>query len=149
MSYVLVKLIDALHNAKVKGNYVGLKETLIGRFSFQVFSFLHLAKGIKIEKKGKLIDVGTLFLLNRSLMENYLTYIYLFNEEIEIEQREYRINIFQLSGLISKKKYQDLFENLSKTKLEDQINEFKDKIKISKYFKSEKTKYKKKDIGWV
>jgi hypothetical protein len=94
---------------------------------------------IKINKKGKTItyqDIGTIYLLVRAQIENYLMFYYLNIQPETFEQGEFRYLLYELSGLSHRQQFNVGTEDqrLKKENEKKEIDVLMDKIKQNKYF---------------
>lgn len=100
---ILSQLNHALFEAKIKvPSWEKHIEALTFKFTIQSASFLKLLRKTEVTwtlLNAKILDYSSLTLLSRSLFENYLIFNYLYiatKNEIEVE---FRVKIYELSGL--------------------------------------------------
>ena len=138
----LIEFTDNLHIAKVKTEYwKQYLEIQLFKFSLNSSSLLSLLKGtpVKINKNGKTIsyhDIGTIYLLVRAQIENYLMFYYLNIQPETFEQGEFRYLLYELSGLSHRQQFNVGTEDqrLKKENEKKEIDVLMDKIKQNKYF---------------
>lgn len=87
-------------------------ETLAKKYLVQSSSLLGIFLGTeldfpKLSKRIVLIDLSTIFVTLRSLIENYLVLHYLYFEDISEEEKRMRWIIYQLSGIKARRSLSD------------------------------------------
>ena len=87
-------------------------ETLGIKFITQLSSLRNLSKGTNLvfntfSKSIYVIDVSSLYILSRSLIENYLIFYYLYIENVSKEEKRARWILYEISGLKSRRKILD------------------------------------------
>lgn len=108
-------------------------ETLGIKFITQLSSLRNLSKGTNLvfntfSKSIYVIDVSSLYILSRSLIENYLIFYYLFIEDVSKEEKRARWILYEISGLKSRRKIHDPKINFE----EKRIKLESEKIQIEK-----------------
>jgi hypothetical protein len=140
----LIELTDSLYTAKVKMEYwKQYFEIQLVKFSLHSSSLAYLLEGtpIKMDKNKNLIkypDLGSIFLLCRAQIENYLMFYYLNIQPQTFEEGEFRYLLYELSGLTHRQKFDTGAEEqiLKKEKEKQEIEVILDKIKNNKYFQT-------------
>lgn len=77
------------------------------KFSLNVMSIENLLNGTDLKSKktkNKIIDISSIYILIRSLIENYAIFYYLFIEPKTNAEREFRFWIYKMSGLSQRQK---------------------------------------------
>jgi len=160
---LLIDLTDNLKKKEIKvevwKNYL---EVLLVKFTLHSLSFNQLLKGTNIkvyEKEFLYPDIATLFLIERSQIETYLTFYYLNIQPESYEEGQFRFLLFELSGLSSRQKfdvstnsiYHEKKENEKKT-IEILINKINSNIFFQNLTKQQRLHLLKerpaKIIGW-
>lgn len=110
---VLISIVNTIAEEKIQIPIYKKKiETLIFRYTITAKTCLALLEGTKLdsthfEKGSTVIDIPALYMLTRSLMENYLTIFYLFIQENNNEKIiEYRNLIYEISTLHHRQSFQ-------------------------------------------
>lgn len=89
-------------------NHYNLIGTLGHKYFLHIHSILRLISGSNIKSKllnsqKTLYDIGSIVVLTRSSIENYLTFFYLFIQPQKNEEEEiFRFKLYELSGLHSR-----------------------------------------------
>ena len=103
---VLMSLQESLAESKIQiPRYKLSLEPLLFKYTISAKTYLNLLDGTKIitkltQKKLSIVDVPTLYLLTRALIENYLIFFYLYIQEKDNESIiEYRNYIYEMSTL--------------------------------------------------
>lgn len=84
--------------------YFSYFEVLILKYQMKSISLMNLLNGSKYEKLN-FIDIPSLFILLRGLIENYLMFNYLYIQPSSIEETYFRTLIYQRSGLKNRQNY--------------------------------------------
>ena len=119
-------------------------ETLIMKMIFTSKSVLELSKGkefvsLKGDKKFEIIDIPSIYILTRSIIEIFLTLEYLYFNELEREERLFRYDLWRISGFMSRQYHLGKLQNQNAEKLKKEkilIDELKLKLKENKYYSS-------------
>ena len=85
--------------------YYSYFEILLFKYLIKSISFMNLLKGSEYNKDTIFIDIPSLFIHLRSLIENYLTFYYLFVQPSLKNEIRFRSLIYQRSGLKNRQKY--------------------------------------------
>lgn len=141
---VLIDFTDKLSEAKVKiEHWRTYMEVQLVKLAFHSASLSHLLEGtpIKMSRKGKELkfaDIGSIFLLKRAQIENYLMFYYLNIQPSSSDEGEFRYFLYELSGLSNRQKYTATHPNniAQKKKEEKEIEILIDKIKNNKFFQT-------------
>jgi hypothetical protein len=100
----LTHLINTLKEDKVLlPTWKIWSEAILIKFSYHTSSFLQLYNGTVLPyKNGKkpiiIFDEPTLIVIFRCILENYLTFFYLYLDKISEEEKEFRVLIWRYSG---------------------------------------------------
>jgi hypothetical protein len=119
-------------------------ETLVMKMIFASKSILDLTKGsdfrtLKGDIKLEIVDTPSIYILTRSVIESFLTLEYLFFNDLVLEERLFRYNLWRVSGFMSRQNHNGDLERKNLEKLEKEktlIAELKMKIQQSQYFSS-------------
>jgi hypothetical protein len=121
-----IQLIESLYieKPKLKVGEVFI-ETLTLKISLITISILELTKGFKLETNSKfgtkkLIDFSSINILARSIIEAFLTLEYLFYNNLNPEEKEFRFTIWQISGYKSR---QSFFDEKNREQINKDISE--------------------------
>lgn len=137
---VLSSLTDSLHtnNVRIKfwEEYI---EVLLLKFSFSAFSTLQLLKGTEVHYKDSInnyTDLSAIYILLRSLLENYLILFYLYFLSKSEDESILHYYIYQLAGLESRQEYKLISEEYleKKEKENNEIEKLKNAIASNNYF---------------
>lgn len=138
---ILDDFTDTLYLAKVKTEFwKQYLEILLVKLSLNSSSLAYLIKGTPIKSpKGKKIDypdIGSIYLLGRAQIENYLMLYYLNFQPKTFEEGEFKYLLYELSGLNNRQLYNTSSKEgiLKKEKEKLEIDSIIEKIKENKYF---------------
>ena len=144
---LLLELIDSLHVDKVEmEEWLIWSEPMIFKFVLHSSSFLQLFHGTSLKVNELVItsfDEPTIFIMFRVIIENYLTFFYIFCDNISTEEKKFRMNVWKYSGLKQRSGFKATTED-SKLKLRNElveIDNLKELINSSPFFIS----YKKEE----
>ncbi|MFY0603022.1 MAG: hypothetical protein JXQ93_03670 [Flavobacteriaceae bacterium] len=142
------ELIQSIYDSKpkLKEGEVFI-ETLSIKILLATKSIIELGKGTKVSTLSKdtdvkLLDFPSINILTRSVIEAFLTLEYLFFNDLEEEERNFRFYVWQISGYKSRQNFfnerGELKENITeKLKAElSEIKKLKTKIVKSPYYKN-------------
>lgn len=90
--------------------YYSYFEVLILKYQMKSISLMNLLNGSKYEKLN-FIDIPSLFILLRGLIENYLMFNYLYIQPSSIKETYFRTLIYQRSGLKNRQRYSAIPNN--------------------------------------
>jgi hypothetical protein len=138
----LISLLDHLKESKYKfPAWVSYSEILIGKFIFNAFSLKSLCKGIEIKINSNsqtlnCIDLPSIHVLGRSLIENYLTYNYLYAQEIQEEEKFFRFKLYEHAGLKNRSFFYEIlnYSETEKQEADQFLNEIKDEVENDEYY---------------
>ncbi len=140
----LIDFTDNLHTAQIKTEYwKQYLEIQLVKFSFHSSTLAYLIDGTPISvpnsnKTTKYPDIGSIYLIGRALIENYLMFYYLNIQPQTFDEGEFRYLLYELGGLNQRQGYK-LSIRVNDPKI---IKEKKDidiiisKIKLNKFFLS-------------
>lgn len=138
---ILNNLTDNLHTEKVKTEFwKQFLEILLVKLSLNSSSLAYLIRGTPIKSpKGEKIDypdLGSIYLLGRAQIENYLMLYYLNFQPKTFEEGEFRYLLYELSGLNNRQQFDATTREsiLKKQKEKVDIDLIIEKIKNNKYF---------------
>jgi hypothetical protein len=138
----LIEFTDNLHTAKVKTEYwKQYFEIQLFKFSLHSSSLAYLLEGTPIVAKSfkqiKYPDLGSIYLLCRAQIENYLMFYYLNIQPQTFEEGEFKYLLYELSGLTRRQEFDVSIKEqiLKKEKERLLIEDIIVKIKNNKYFK--------------
>ncbi|MBG6188425.1 DUF5677 domain-containing protein [Flavobacterium sp. CAN_S2] len=122
-------------------------ETLIIKLIFASKSVLSLSKpqslGIhSYQQKIEIIDVPSILILSRSIIETFLTLEYLYFDKINDSEKNFRFKLWKVSGFMSRQAFADSISesNYEKLKREEKlIEQIKEEIKSSPFYPSIKS----------
>jgi len=100
---VIFKFQDLLTDIELE-KYYSYFEVLILKYQMKSISLMNLLKGSKYEQMD-FIDIPSLFILLRGLIENYLMFNYLYIEPSSKDETYFRTLIYQRSGLLNRQQY--------------------------------------------
>jgi hypothetical protein len=100
---LLLELINCLHEEAVQlPEWLTWSEPVIVKLGFHSYTFLDTFSGTNLKHKGKIFkifDEPSALILFRTILENYLTFYYLFADSISDEEKEFRVNVWRYCGL--------------------------------------------------
>ncbi len=114
------ELIQSIYDSKPK---LGEGEVFIETLSIKILlatkSIIELGKGTKVsaltkESNVKLLDFPSINILTRSIIEAFLTMEYLFYNNLEEEERNFRFYIWQISGYKARQSFFEKRKGLKK-----------------------------------
>jgi hypothetical protein len=125
-------------------------DPLLAKFSFHVSSFLQLFLGTRVTIKGtevKIFDEPSILALFRIILENYLTFYYIFCDSDDRDEKEFRLNVWKYCGLKQRIEFDVQQEELKRKQAKEfvELASIKEKILSSQYF----TKLKKEDRNQI
>ncbi|MGI0105904.1 hypothetical protein [Salinimicrobium sp. WS361] len=119
-------------------------ETLTIKLLLASKSALELSRGSNISgidtnKKVQILDISSIYILTRAVLENFLTLEYLFFNKLSREEQIFRYNLWRISGFMSRQNYDEnlqphLIEKLEREKEEIEI--LKETVKKSPFYPS-------------
>lgn len=106
---ILIKLVDSLQGSKTNSqDWLYYANILTNKFIYHSTSLLSLFKGVKSKHFStnsiELIDISSIYILLRTIIENYLTFYYLYVQPESKTEIEFKFNLYKLSGLIRRQK---------------------------------------------
>lgn len=119
-------------------------ETLTIKLLFASKSTLGLSRGINIsgidaDNKVQIIDISSIFILTRAVLENFLTLEYLFFNKLTREEQTFRYNLWRISGFMSRQNNDENLQPHLKEKLErekKEIQTLRNTLKNSPFYSS-------------
>lgn len=137
---LLLELVHSLFEEQVQlKEYLKWSEPILIKLSFHCFTLLDVFKGTDLRHKGtvyKVFDEPSVFIIFRTILENYLTFYYLFVDKISDDEKVFRINVYRYAGL--KQRCSFVINNeeaKQKQALESLlVEELKEVITATKYF---------------
>ncbi|CAN5615935.1 hypothetical protein BH10BAC2_BH10BAC2_06360 [soil metagenome] len=116
-------------------------DPIISKFTFHTSSFLQLFAGTKIKIEGKdlrIFDEPSVLVLFRIILENYLTFYYIFCDSTSREEKEFRVNIWKYCGLKQRNEFDVEQEELKRKQANEfiELTTIKEKMICSPYFKT-------------
>jgi len=118
---VLFKLREALTGTQINKkelNWKPLSCDILFKFIMNAITLSNILNGSKfiteiLKKPNKLIfyDISSIFVLLRELLENYLTFNYLFIHAKSSKDIDLRVNLFKYKGLQRRQNYEIIPEN--------------------------------------
>lgn len=105
LTTILFQFIDHLHDAKVQLlPYRRYLEVNLMKIGLNCSSLINLYNGTALfnpstKKDVNYHDISSIFILIRSQIESYLTFFYLNTQSANIDQSNFRVNLYDLSGL--------------------------------------------------
>ena len=137
---ILLDLINSLHEEKIGiPEWLVWVEPIIFKLIMHSNSFIQLFSGTTIETKNRKImvfDEPTSIIMLRVIIENYLTFYYLYCDKITDEEKSFRVAVWKYSGLMQRNGFRTEMAQ-SKLKKENElleINRLKEMISSSQFF---------------
>lgn len=100
---LLTQLVDSLHTEDIKmEEWLTWSEPMIYKLVFHSSTLLQMFYGTRIYIKQKAVtifDEPSVIMLMRVVLENYLTFFYLFCDNISVEEKKFRISVWKYCGL--------------------------------------------------
>lgn len=148
---ILLELTNSLHADKIKlPSWKIWSEPIIFKLCYHVSSLIKLYSGTELpfKKNGEglvIFDEPSVFILFRTLLENYLTFFYLFIDQVPEEEKEFRMLVWRYCGL---KQRIEFVINTEKERAKQQNEEstvlnLKNEIQNNPYFDKYNHKLKK------
>lgn len=136
---ILQSIFDSKPKLEIGEVYI---ETLIMKIIFSSKSLIDLSKGTelnlnKFKVNLEIIDRPSMYILNRSIIECFLTLEYLFFNNLSREEQLFRYNLWRISGFVSRQNFKKNLQKSFEEKLlreKKEIEELKIEIKKSKYY---------------
>lgn len=141
---VLMELMDSLFQEKIQiPNWQIWAESLIIKFSFHSVSMIKMFDGIElpVKRNGKhpvVLDEPSIIILFRVILENYLTFSYLYCNKISDEEKQFRLAVWRYSGINQRANF-EISTDEAKTKQANEKNfltQLKKEIEESNFFNS-------------
>ena len=148
---IVAELVNSLHEQDVKlPRWKIWSESLAFKFCFHTASFLRLFSGTEIpyQVAGKNIvvfDEPTAIVLFRTILENYMTFFYLYVDNVPDEEKEFRFMVYEYCGMKQRTGF-DVRSNEAKAKQAAElmdVQNLKAKIEASPYFDKMEKRAKK------
>ncbi len=121
---LLIELMNSVYEDKIQlEEWLTWTEALVVKLSFHSSSFLQLFSGTIIQHERvsvKVFDEPSILALFRVILENYLTFHYLFCDKISVEEKKFRVMIWKYSGL----KQRNSFRATNEVNQSKKANEF-------------------------
>lgn len=137
---LLLELIDSLNEEKIViDEWKVWLEPLLFKLTFHTGSFLSLFSGTSVNFKSQqlvIFDEPTILIMFRVIVENYLTFYYLYCDDVADEEKLFRVNVWKYSGLKQRSTFRVTTES-SKLKMESEQKEIfalKKSIEESAFF---------------
>lgn len=129
-------------------------DPLLAKFCFHVGSFLQLFSGTRVtikSKEVKIFDEPSVLALFRIILENYLTFYYIFCDSDTREEKEFRLNVWKYCGLKQRNEFDVEQEALKRKQAKEfvELTSIKEKILCSPYFARLKKEDRNKIIKGV
>lgn len=144
---ILVDFTDLLHTAKVKLDYWQQDlEIQLLKYGMHSYTYLNLLKGTQVKGRTQVReinypDIGSIYLVKRALIENYLMFYYLNIQSDLKDESIFRYDLYKMSGLAQRQMY-DVKNSEFAPKIAqelEQLEKLKAKIRGNSFFKSLKT----------
>lgn len=142
---ITLLLIDNLNNLRLdirkyheRGLETSILDSLTYKLSNSSYSFCTIYNSENISKNQNFKDIGSLYTISRGIIENFLTIEYLFLNNCEQDEKEFRLQLWILSGILSRHKDHQNAPEEYRQKLDNEIIEFeklKNKFISLNYFK--------------
>lgn len=137
---LLIKINEIMKEKEVKlrpwQKYLEIQSV---KFIFHTSSLLHLLGGTPLNPEKKLVfDIGSIFLLRRAQLENYLMFYYLNIQPQSDDEGQLKVMFFDLGGLVHRQWFPATTdETIEKKKNEEaEISYLLKEIQLNKYFQS-------------
>lgn len=135
LSDALADLTTTLFDSKIKDT--GDLEAILAKLVLHVKSIVALVKYTELRGK-KIFDPGSVFILARALLENYLMVDYLFSPRISSELVTFRFDLYKYAGLKNRQSYYSIsdYSKAKKAKEKKEMDELYKKIKDSNIYQA-------------
>jgi hypothetical protein len=140
---ILLELVNQLHIKKAKVNDVTVWiEPLLFKFCFHTISTVNLFYGTDLpllvnNKPFKIFDEPSMLALFRSSLENYLTFYYLYVDNIPKEEQTFRMLVYRYSG--TKQRSEFIVNTLAEKEKQKRESEYceilKQQVSSNEFFK--------------
>lgn len=146
---ILTILNQSLNDAKIEVQYWETYiEALTWKFSIQSATLADVLEKTSIDfidNNAKILDYSSTTLLSRSLIENYLVFYYLYIMPKTEKEVEFRVKLYEISGLSSRQKITPTTSKSIKQSLneKEQIEQLIDEIKTTSFFNKLDSKIQK------
>ena len=138
----MFQFTDNLHDAKVQlPPYRSYLEVQLMKIGLNCSSLLSLFEGSSLfipssKKEVKFHDIASIFILQRSLIETYLTFFYLNFQSNNLDQSQFRFHLYELSGLNRRQQFpaNGTEHQGKKTKEQIDIQKIEASIRANSYF---------------
>lgn len=123
--HVLLTLTNSLHTDQVAlPPWKIWAEPVIFKFCYHVSSLVQLFNGtaLPFKKEGKdilIFDEPSMFILFRAALENYLTFFYLFTDDVTDEEKLFRSNVWRYSGFKQRARFEITSDEAKKRQEEE------------------------------
>ncbi|MEQ6122205.1 hypothetical protein [Reichenbachiella sp. MALMAid0571] len=140
----LINLNETLTESKLKiplwqiySETLTIKFILHSNSLYQLF-LAHPLRSQQMKKDLRFLDISSILVLSRTLLENFLTHWHIYINPISIEEQEFRFNVWVYSSLIDRKKNRGIRRILTeelRLREEKEIQEYEYKLINSKFLK--------------
>jgi len=146
---LLAELVNSLHEENIQmKEWLCWSEPLIHKLIFHSSTLLKIFFGTEFlvkETRVKVFDEPSAIILLRTVLENYLTFHYLYIDNVSDEEKIFRINVWQYCGLKQRTNFTVNSESSRSKQAREtvQVGELKDIICNSDIFSKFKTQEQK------
>jgi hypothetical protein len=152
---LLIELIDSLNKQNIKmPEWKIWHEPLLIKLCFHASSLLQIFSGttLPFNDRDKLLEVfdeASIIVLLRVVTENYLTFHFLFADDIPEEEKRFRVTVWKYCGLKQRSNFEISTEEAKKKQLKENadIELLKLEIEKSSFFNSFHLKHQKKILN--
>lgn len=152
---LLTCLVNSLHEQNVQMEaWLTWSEPMLYKLIFHASSFLKLFNGTEIYFSGKeikIFDEPSVLALFRIILENYLTFYYIFCDDIIDDEKKFRILVWQYCGIKQRTDFDIFTEDAKKKQATEliELSRLKEDICNSKYFSMYKNSEQKEILKGV
>lgn len=109
---ILGDIVECLGDAKIQvPSWKYHLQTLVNKMIFTSNSIIKLSHGSELQSFSHpslnvpIIDFSTIYILTRVLIENYVTFCYIYNNNLPEEEKIFRYKLWQVSGLKTRQNF--------------------------------------------
>ena len=149
---LMLELIDSLYTDKIAiDEWLIWSEPVIFKLGMHSASYLNIYRGVDITIRDRILtmfDEPSSLVLFRVILENYLTFFYLFCDSISNDEKKFRVSVWKYSGLKQRNGFETTTEEhkLKKEIELKEIEQLKQGIVNSPFFETYNEGFKKQLI---
>lgn len=154
---VLTGLVNSLHVDKIQmPAWKTFSETILIKICFHISSLFQLFHGTELpfkhtKNKYLIFDEPSIYSLFRTITENYLTFFYLFIDDISEEEKHFRFLIYEYCGIYQRQSFAVSLPENKQKQINDaeHLKKLKAAITANDFFKAIEPRIQKKIMDGI